>query len=144
LSSAWRRCIALALVSTASFAQSADPDLDSLVNQLMSTIERMSNYRAASGPPPIFQVPQHVLEAKVCDQPCNVSAAYLPREGIFLAGNLDPMREPLDRAALLHELVHYFQQGLQNAYLADLGLSKRVTLYDGELDCAGQAKESAR
>jgi hypothetical protein len=166
LSSARRLCIAFALVSTSSFAQSVAPDWESLVRELMHTIERLSNYRTASVPPPVFQVPQHVLEAKVCDRPCNVSAAYLPREGIFLAGNLDPMREPLDRAALLHELVHYLQQGhpkfshlsgcererakeleayaLQNAYLADLGLSKRVTLYDGELDCAGHAKDSAR
>jgi hypothetical protein len=163
VSSARRLCIALALISTASFAQSAAPDLESLVRQLMRTIERLSDYRAASEPPPVFQVPQHVLEAKVCAQPCNVSAAYIPREGIFLAGNLDPMREPLDRAALLHELVHHFQQGhpkfahlsgcererakeqeayaLQNAYLAALGLSKRVTLYDGELDCAADDLE---
>jgi hypothetical protein len=163
LSSARRLCIALALISTASFAQSGAADLESLVRQLMRTIERLSDYRAVSEPPPVFQVPQHVLEAKVCALPCNVSAAYIPREGIFLAGNLDPMREPLDRAALLHELVHHFQQGhpkfahlsgcererakeqeayaLQNAYLAALGLSKRVTLYDSELDCAGDDLE---
>jgi hypothetical protein len=154
------------LVNTSTFAQSVTPDLESVVRQLMHTIERLSDYRAAAEPPPVFQVPQHVLEAKVCDQPCNVSAAYIPREGIFLAGNLDPLREPLDRAALLHELVHYLQQGhpkfahlsgcererakeleayaLQNAYLADLGLSRRVTLYDGELDCAGDARDLAR
>jgi hypothetical protein len=131
-------------------------DLDQVVTELFGAIESLSDYRAREYPP-VFQVPQHVIEAKVCELPCDVRAAYLPREGIFLAGNLDPLREPLDRAALLHELVHYLQQGhpkfaaltgcarerakeeeayaLQNAYLASVGRSERVTFFDGEFDC---------
>jgi len=102
-------------------------------------------------------LPQPELEAKVCDEPCDAQAAFVPREGIFLAGNLDPLRELRDRAALLHELVHYLQQGhakfaalsgcarerakeeeayaLQNAYLASQNSAQRVTFYSGAFDC---------
>jgi hypothetical protein len=157
-----------ALSGVTSFAQSSVPlpaqsgpeDLESLMWLLLETIESMSDYRATRELPPIFQVPQHVLEAKVCDAPCNVTAAYVPREGIYLAGNLDPVREPLDRSALLHELVHYLQQGhakfaplagcererakeqeayaIQNAYLARLGLGNKITFYDSEFDCRAE------
>jgi hypothetical protein len=63
----------------------------------------------------------------------------------------------VDRAALLHELVHYLQQGhpkfahmapcererakeqeayaIQNTYLALIGSQQRVVFYDGEFDC---------
>jgi hypothetical protein len=105
----------------------------------------------------VFQLRQNLIEAKVCEEPCNVTAAYVPREGIYLAENLDPVHEPRDRAALLHELVHYLQQGhpkfahmapcqrektkereayaIQNAYLAMIGSRERVVFYDGEFDC---------
>src|SRR5262249_46088365 len=156
---------ALTLLTQGVFAQSAPQDLESLARQLLRAIERLSDYSAPAELPPIFEVPQHVLEAKVCDQPCNVAAAYLPREGIFLAAHLDPLREPLDRSALLHELVHYLQQGhpkfarlsgcererakeqeayaIQNAYLAALGIAHAVELYDGELDCAASSGMAA-
>jgi hypothetical protein len=152
--------VALASLGAVRAEQSGPPqasDLDGVVTELLGAIEALSDYRA--GPhPPVFQVPQRVIEAKVCELPCDVRAAYLPREGIYLAGHLDPVREPLDRAALLHELVHFLQQGhpkfaalsgctrehakeaeayaLQNAYLASLGRSERVIFFDGEFDCA--------
>ena len=155
------------LSSVAGFAQSSAPqDLDTLIRQLFEIIETLSDYRAPRELPLVFQVPQHELEAKVCEQPCNVSAAYIPREGIYLAGNLDPVREPLDRSALLHELVHYLQQGhikfahlsgcqrerakeqeayaIQNAYLAALHSEQRVTFYGGEFDCAAEASPPAK
>jgi len=166
-----RWCLLVALALATVEAAQADPldspeadDLDRLVTELFASIEALSEYRAR-GYPPVFQVPQHVIEAKVCDLPCDVRAAYLPREGIYLAGNLDPVREPLDRAALLHELVHFLQQGhpkfaaltgcarerakeeeayaLQNAYLASLGRSERVTFFDGEFDCPPAANPTS-
>ena len=132
--------------------------LDVLARELMCAIEQLSGYRVKDvALPPIIQLPQHEIEAKVCDEPCNVSAAYVPREGVFLAGNLDPLREVIDRAALLHELVHHLQQGhakfahltgcarerakeeeayaLQNAYLASQNSAQRVTFYSGAFDC---------
>jgi hypothetical protein len=147
---------ALMLSMVAVRAQTPE-DLENVTRQVLVTIETLSDYRPPRDLPPVFQVPQHVLEAKVCDQPCNVAAAYVPREGIYLAANLDPVREPLDRAALLHELVHYLQQGhakyanlagcqrerakeeeayaIQNAYLASLKIGRTVTFYDSEFEC---------
>ena len=143
----------------------ADPslaadDLAPLIRSLFATIEMLSDYRAPVATPPVFRLPQHLLEAKICDEPCDVSAAYVPREGVYLAGNLDPVHEPVDRAALLHELVHSLQQGhpkfarlagcererakeqeayaIQNAYLASIGSSKRVAFYDGDFDCGAR------
>ena len=40
---------------------------------------------------------EKISDALLCELPCDVRAAYLPREGIYLAGNLDPLREPLGR-----------------------------------------------
>jgi len=135
-------------------------DLAPLIRSLFAAIEALSDYRAAGAMPPVFLLPQPALEAKICDEPCNVSAAYVPKEGIYLAGNLDPGREPLDRAALLHELVHYLQQdhpkfarmapcererakeqeayAIQNAYLAMIHRPERVVFYDGDFDCEGE------
>lgn len=159
-----RACALIAAAwACASVAQTTEPTpFDAMVRSLLDAIAAMSDYRPGA-PPPIFEVPQSVLEAKVCDLPCNVTAAYVPREGIYLAGNLDPMREPLDRAALLHELVHHLQQGhpkfaqlhgcarerakeleayaLQNRYLELMGSRHRVELLDGELDCDGAQAE---
>jgi hypothetical protein len=131
-------------------------DLAPVVRLLLESIEALSGYRATGSLPPIFQFAQYRIEQTVCDAPCNVRAAYLPREGIYLSANLDPMRDPLDRSALLHELVHYLQQGhakfermdacererakeqeayaIQNAYLASIGNPERVVFYD-DFDC---------
>ena len=143
---------------------SATQDLEPVLRSLFLTIAMLSDYPAPEALPPVFQVPQLVIEAKVCDEPCNVSAAYVPREGIYLAENLDPVHEPLDGSVLLHELVHYLQQGhpkfahlagcererakeqeayaIQNAYLAMINARQRAVFYDGEFDCGGA--ESAR
>jgi len=141
-------------------AQAAAPpateDLAPIVRTLLTAIAALSDYRSTEPLPSIFLVPQYRIEQKVCDAPCNVRAAYLPREGIFVAAHLDPVRNPLDRAALLHELVHYLQQGhakfesmdscererakeleaysIQNAYLASIGIGEQVVFYD-DFDC---------
>jgi hypothetical protein len=124
----------------------------------MCVIDHLSDYRVAGAAlPPLFQLAQARLEAKVCTEPCDVTAAYVPREGIYLAANLDPVRDVFDRSALLHELVHHLQQGhakfahmapcererakeveafaLQNAYLAAMRSEQRARFYGGEFDC---------
>ena len=164
-------CSVCATHAPPAFAQALAPsdtssevsDLESVTWLLLESIQALSDYRSNGTLPPIFQVPQHAIEVKVCDEPCNVSAAYIPREGIYLAANLDPIREPLDRAALLHELVHYLQQGhpkfaglapcererskeqeayaIQNAYLASIDSKERVIFYAGDFDCEGDAAQ---
>jgi hypothetical protein len=146
--------------SIAPETRSVAQKLESVVRALFHTIEMLWDYRAPETLPVVFQLPQRLIEAKVCDEPCNVTAAYIPGEGIYLAENLDPVHETRDRAALLHELVHYLQQGhpkfarmapcererakeeeayaIQNAYLATLGSQERVVFYDGEFDCLGE------
>jgi hypothetical protein len=146
--------------------ESVTEDLASLLRSLFAAIETLSDYRAPATLPPVFELPQSQIEAKVCDQPCNVTAAYLPKRGIYLSDNLDPTRDPVDRAALLHELVHYLQHGhpkfaglsqcerdraeeqeaydLQNAYLTMLHVDKRVVFFDGDFDCARGEPASAR
>ncbi len=137
---------------------SAADDLDAKAEALLEAIEALAGYDATGRHPVIRMLPQHAIEAKVCDEPCNVAAAYLPREDeIWLAGNLDPVHDPIAAAALLHELVHYLQQdhprfaelrpcerdrekereayAVQNAWLARIGRSERVVFYESEFDC---------
>src|SRR5262249_36114854 len=141
-------------------ALSATEDLAPVVRMLLAAIEKLSDYSATTASPPIYLLPQYRIEQMICDAPCNVRATYLPREGIFLSAHLDPAHNALDRSALLHELVHYLQQGhgkfarmagcererakeqeayaIQNAYLASIGMSERVVFYD-DFDCEGPA-----
>lgn len=166
--SACRRAVVLhaagfALAAVVAAAR-ADPvpvtvELAATVRELLVAIESLSDYRAgATAPPSIFLLPQYRIEQKACESPCNVRAAYLPREGIYLSAHLDPVRNPFDRSALLHELVHYLQQGhsrfdgmdactrerakeeeayaIQNAYLAGVGYPGRAVFYD-DFDCDG-------
>jgi len=156
-----------ALAQTSELPQTArvTEALEPLVRQLLQVIEARTDYRAGATLPAVFQLPQPQIEALVCEQPCSVTAAFLPGRGIVLAGHLDPLREPRDRAALLHELVHALQQGhpkfagmaacererakeeeayaIQNAYLAALGSSARVVFYDGDFDCSDETQGRA-
>jgi hypothetical protein len=130
--------------------------LEHVLDALFGDIERLSGYRRPAALPAIYIVPQHVIEAKVCEEPCDVTAAYLPREGVYLSAHLDVENDAVGRAALLHELVHYLQQGhpgfadlhgcarerakeaeayaIQNAYLAGTGRPERAVFYTGEFD----------
>src|SRR5207244_1942967 len=138
-------------------AVSVTAELEATIRSLLHAIETLSDYRASEALPPVFQLRQNLIEARVCEDPCNVTAAYVPREGIYFAENLDPVHEPRDRAALLHELVHYLQQGhprfadmapcerektkekeayaIQNAYLAMIGSPERAVFHAAALDC---------
>ena len=139
-------------------------DLEPLVRELFAQIAALSSYRADAPMPTIFEMPQREVEQAVCDEPCNVVAAYFPGKAIYLASNLDPRREPADRAALLHELVHYLQYvegrfaqlapcerfsaeereafAIQNAYLARIGSGLRVAAY-ADSGCEPEEGEGA-
>lgn len=155
----WFASAAQSQISGKTEQRSATQDLEPLLRSLFEAIGTLSDYRTPETLPAVFQLPQAVLEAKVCDEPCNVSAAYIPHDGIYLAEYLDPEQQPVDRSILLHELVHYLQQGhpkfahlkgcererakeqeayeIQNAYLATLATGRRAVFYDGEFDCSG-------
>lgn len=147
-------------VSAAGWAQGDPPEAPetALLVELARAIESLSDYRVAGvALPRVRELPQRELEARFCDGLCSALAAYLPGDGIYLSAHLDPVREPEDRAALLHELVHHFQQGhpkfaglrpcqrerekereavaIQNAYLAQSGVRQRVRFHDA-FDCA--------
>lgn len=161
----WPRILGIALALGVASAACAQEDLPptpaetALLGELAAAIESLSDYRAAAVPlPRVRELPQRELEARFCDGLCSALAAYLPGDGIYLSAHLDPLREPEDRAALLHELVHHFQQGhpkfagmppcqrerekereavaLQNAYLERLHIARRVRFNDA-FDCAG-------
>lgn len=161
------RALAALLFATPASAQVDAPPAapeNGLLVELASTIEALSDYRVAGVTlPPVRELPQRELEARFCEGLCSALAAYLPGDGIYLSAHLDPAREPEDRAALLHELVHHFQQGhpkfagmtpcqrerekereavaLQNAYLAQLGAQQRVRFHDA-FDCAQDGANS--
>jgi len=159
----WCASAAQSQVSAEPEQRSATQNLEPLLRSLLQAIETLSDYRAPETLPAVFQLPQAALEAKVCDEPCNVSAAYIPHDGIYLAENLDPEHQAVDQSILLHELVHYLQQGhpkfahllgcererakeqeayeIQNAYLATLATGRRAVFYDGEFDCSGSTAE---
>jgi hypothetical protein len=141
-----------AQASTHSDLVSEGEELESTIRLLFRAIETLSGYPAPESLPRVFQVPQHRIEARICDQPCTVLAAYIPREGIYLSANLDPVRDAFDRSALLHELVHYLQHrhqkfahlppcerdrveeqeayALQNAYLAAINSEERIASHE--------------
>jgi len=162
----WCASAAQSQVSAETEQRSATQDLEPLLRSLLEAIGTLSDYRAPENLPAVFQLPQSAIEAKVCDEPCNVSAAYIPHDGIYLAEYLDPEHQVVDRSILLHELVHYLQQGhpkfarltgcererakeqeayeIQNAYLAAHAIGRSAVFYDGEFDCSGTGSMHTR
>jgi hypothetical protein len=144
-------------------AGAAPDEIVALMNELLEAIVAMSDYDRRVGPPAVFLLPQHAIEEKVCEEPCNVLAAYVPHDGIYLSANLDPAHDLYDRAALLHELVHHLQQGhpkfaampaclrerekereaiaLQNGYLSRMGGTRRVRFHD-DFACEERATQA--
>ncbi|HZR03017.1 MAG TPA: hypothetical protein VFA81_07590 [Burkholderiales bacterium] len=132
------------------------PELTAVMDDLLRAIESLTAYHSRPPLPPIHQLPQHEIEKRVCDEPCNVLAAYIPGDGIYLSAHLDPSKELYDRSVLLHELVHYLQQGhpkfsgmspckrerakeeeafaVQRAYLSSIGSPERPVFQD-DFDC---------
>src|SRR5215510_2300837 len=102
----WCASGAQSQLSADSGQRSSAQDLEPVLRSLLETIGSLSEYRVPETLlPPVFLLPQAAIESKVCDEPCNVSAAYIPHDGIYLAENLDPVHQPVDRSILLHELV---------------------------------------
>ncbi len=116
-----------------------------LVDSLLDTIARMSNYRKPSIAPRVTKVSRAEIEHTICNGPCPVKAYHLPEAGIFMDANLTPETNLVHRSILLHELVHFLQEvnseyasmdecgrwlerereayWLQNQYLAQIGNS---------------------
>ncbi len=127
------------------------PSLPSLAAELVSAISLLSHYPPPPSIPPVMVLPQAEMQARFCNGPCRVRAAYDPEHGVFLDERLDLVRDPVDRSILLHELVHHVQAQagrfdpdhsecqrasrdereayeIQNLYLASLNVARRFPL----------------
>jgi hypothetical protein len=114
-----------------------------LVDSLLDTIVKLSDYKKPSATPRVSKVSRAEIERTVCNGPCPVKAWHVPGEGIFLDDSLMPETNLVHRSILFHELVHYLQEangadasmdecerwlhrereayGLQNQYLGLIG-----------------------
>src|SRR4030095_6258406 len=81
-----------------------------LVDSLLDTIARMSNYRKPDVAPRVSRVSRAEIERTICRGPCPVKAYHLPETGIFLDDKLNPETDLVHRSILLHELVHFLQE----------------------------------
>jgi len=81
-----------------------------LVDSLLSSITRMSDYPKPDTTPPVTKVSRAEIERTICSGPCPVKAWHMPGEGIFMDDRLSPETDLVHRSILLHELVHYLQE----------------------------------
>jgi len=81
-----------------------------LVDNLLNTITRMSDYPKPSTTPRVTKVSRAEIERTICNGPCPVKAWHMPGEGIFMDDRLSPETDLVHRSILLHELVHYLQE----------------------------------
>jgi hypothetical protein len=81
-----------------------------LVDSLLDTIARMSNYRKPNATPRVSKVSRAEIERTICSGPCPVKAWHLPEAGIFIDDSLTPETNLVHRSILLHELVHFLQE----------------------------------
>jgi len=81
-----------------------------LVDNLLDTIARLSNYRKPSIAPRVTKVSRAEIERTICSGPCPVKGWHLPEAGIFLDESLTPETNLVHRSILLHELVHFLQE----------------------------------
>ena len=81
-----------------------------LIDNLLDTIARLSNYRKPAIAPRVTKVSRAEIERTICSGPCPVKGWHLPEEGIFLDDSLTPETNLIHRSILLHELVHFLQE----------------------------------
>ncbi len=81
-----------------------------LVDSLLDTIARLSNYRKPAIAPRVSKVSRAEIERTICSGPCPVKGWHLPEGGIFLDDSLTPETNLVHRSILLHELVHFLQE----------------------------------
>ena len=80
-----------------------------LVDALLNTIARLSNYSKPNTAPRVIRVSRAEIERTVCNGPCLIKAWHVPGVGIFLDDRLTPEINLVHRSILLHELVHFVQ-----------------------------------
>ena len=81
-----------------------------LVESLLDTITRMSDYQKPNITPRVSKVSRAEIERTICSGPCPVKAWHLPETGIFIDDSLTPETNLVHRSILLHELVHFLQE----------------------------------
>jgi hypothetical protein len=83
--------------------------MSDLVDSLLNTISKLSNYKKPDSTPRISRVSRAEIERAICGRPCPVKAWHIPGEGIFLDDSLTPETDLTHRSILFHELVHFLQ-----------------------------------
>lgn len=83
--------------------------MSDLVDSLLDTIAKLSNYKKPDSRPRISKVSRAEIERTICSGPCLVKAWHVPGEGIFLDDSLTPETDLTHRSILFHELVHFVQ-----------------------------------
>lgn len=83
--------------------------MERLLPALLYAISRLSKYPVPEQMPVLHRVPREKLEEMTCIGKCAVLANYKPGDGIYLADELEPESNIFARSVLLHELVHYVQ-----------------------------------
>ena len=84
--------------------------MSELVESLLDTITRMSDYPKPNIAPRVSKVSRAEIERTICSGPCPVKAWHLPETGIFMDDSLAPETNLVHRSILLHELVHFLQE----------------------------------
>jgi len=84
--------------------------LGKLVMELLLAVQVLTGYDAPAVAPEVVFLPRAVLEREACGGSCEIYGWYPNGKVIYLEDRLDPLNNPMARAVLVHELVHYLQQ----------------------------------
>jgi len=132
--------------------------MNALVTALLTWITAHTSYPMPDRLPAVAVVPHAYLEQLACGEKCPALGVYPDGNVVYIDAELQIETNVCARSVLLHELVHYLQQGhpkfahmtpcarerakeeeayaIQNAYLAEIGSQERAVFYDSEFDCA--------
>jgi hypothetical protein len=84
--------------------------LDELVDRLWLAAADLSGHGVHQQRPTVTRIPLADLQRMLCGGPCQVRAAYVPGEGLYLDETMRPDINAYHQSILFHELVHHVQE----------------------------------